>query len=84
MRRGTGLKSTHVMVVRLVRLLIETGGLTGKCNWFFQNMDVKLTLTKSNHGPITPMSVFLPQRNFCDSRTCHVENIRHHYACYPE
>jgi hypothetical protein len=28
MRHGTGLPSTHVLIVRLVRLLIETGGLT--------------------------------------------------------
>lgn len=28
MRNGTGLKSTHVRIVRLVLLLIETGGLT--------------------------------------------------------
>jgi len=28
MRHGTGLANTHAMVVRLVRLLIETGGLT--------------------------------------------------------
>ena len=32
MRHGTGLPSTHVLIVRLVRLLIETGGLTGMCN----------------------------------------------------
>jgi len=28
MRHGTGLPSTHILIVRLVRLLIETGGLT--------------------------------------------------------
>jgi len=28
MRHGTGLPSTHVLIVRLVRLLIETGGFT--------------------------------------------------------
>ncbi|KAF8799753.1 hypothetical protein BYT27DRAFT_7200985 [Phlegmacium glaucopus] len=28
MRHGTGLRSTHIMIVRLVRLLIEIGGLT--------------------------------------------------------
>lgn len=28
MRHGTGLQSTHILIVRLVRLLIETGGLT--------------------------------------------------------
>jgi len=28
MRRGTGLPSTHILIVRLVRLLIETGGFT--------------------------------------------------------
>ena len=33
MRHGTGLPSTHILIVRLVRLLIETGGFTGMCNW---------------------------------------------------
>ncbi|PPQ93760.1 hypothetical protein CVT25_008140, partial [Psilocybe cyanescens] len=28
MRHGTGLRQTHIMIVKLVRLLIETGGLT--------------------------------------------------------
>ena len=32
MRHGTGLPSTHVLIVRLVRLLIETGGFTGMWN----------------------------------------------------
>lgn len=30
MRHGTGLRQTHIMIVKLVRLLIETGGLTGE------------------------------------------------------
>lgn len=33
MRHGTGLPPTHVFIVRLVRLIIETGGLTGMCNY---------------------------------------------------
>ena len=32
MRHGTGLRSTHVVIVNLVRLIIETGVLTGGPN----------------------------------------------------
>jgi hypothetical protein len=39
------------------------------------------TFPKSNYGHITRLSICLPQRMVCDTRTLHVENIRNYHAC---
>jgi len=30
MRHGTGMPDTHIMIVKIVRLILETGTFTGK------------------------------------------------------
>ena len=80
MRRGTGSPSTHVLIVRLVRLLFETGGFTGTRNLLFGKspkfeIHSLIFFPQSNHGHTTCLSIRFQKRIFSDTRTLHVENI---------
>ena len=83
MRHGTGLRSTHIMVVKLVRLIIETGIFTGK----HAHLPFCCPLTDecpSDHRDPAPLPVLWRHVELHNRRPVAVESICKHDAGHPE
>lgn len=83
MRHGTGLRSTHIMVVKLVRLIIETGIFTGN----FASLSLCRPLIDecpSDHRDPAPLPVLWRHVELYNSRPVAVEGVCEHDAGHPE
>lgn len=82
MRHGTGLRSTHIMVVKLVRLIIETGIFTGKrpCAPSHPLTDEN----PSDHRDPSPLPVLRGHVELHRRRPVAVQSVCEHDAGHPE
>jgi len=81
MRHGTGLRSTHVVIVNLVRLIIETGVLTGRPYPIPRSGLGYQTYPFGSHLRDPPsMPLLFRHAVILGPRNRHLQDIRQHHA----